>query len=129
VPRRHHRDEFASDAGGDPDDNSRAAVNQQAGGGTANHKPAYRRFASHAADLPRWRLDLGEDPVEFDSRNLTVTDQRTGESCCLRGWKSFGISGVVIGDRSHRALAGTPDVWVRAEQPPTIGRWHQMGTP
>jgi hypothetical protein len=127
------------------------AVTCRASGAPEEQRPANRRFTVHRIDqpiaqgpsfesaddarnyldeletLPRWRLDLNDDSVEFDSRALTVTDRRTGDSFCLKGWKSFGISGL-IGDAIPGASAGTRHISVVAESPPTIGHWHRVDT-
>ncbi|EID13931.1 hypothetical protein MXEN_09624 [Mycobacterium xenopi RIVM700367] len=59
--------------------------------------------------LPRWRLDLDES-VEFDAVDLTIADNRTGESFCLKAASRSGISFV-------------------AAEPPGVGRWYKVGLP
>lgn|GEM_PF-1526212 len=126
------------------------AVTCRAGGGSSPDEPEHRRFTVHRIDdpvahgpsfataddvrdyldhlnrLPRWRLDLDDDSIDFDRVTLTVADKRTGESFCLRGWKSFGIDGVVGGDDRRGAPAG--HLSVVAAKPPTIGRWYRVDT-
>jgi hypothetical protein len=126
------------------------AVTCRAGGGSSADEPDHRRFTVHRIDhpvahgpsfdtaddvhhylddlkkLPRWRLDLDDDSIDFDRVTLTVADKRTGESFCLRGWKSSGINGVVSGDERRGALAG--HISVIAAKPPTIGRWYRANT-
>lgn len=127
------------------------AVTCRPGGSGTHGDPPCRRFTVHRVDhpagngpsfataeevrsylarlekLPRWRLDLGDDSVDFDSKTLTVTDKATGESFSLRGWNSFGIAGVVAGERRGRNV-GPRHISVVAEKPPTIGRWYKEDT-
>jgi hypothetical protein len=126
------------------------AVTCQAGGGAHKEPATHRRFTVHRIDhpvahgpsfesaddvrsyldalkkLPRWRLDLDDNSVEFDNRTLTVTDKRSGEGFCLKGWKSFGINGVLVGAETPGAAAGTRYISVVADEPPTIGDWTKL---
>ncbi len=86
---------------------------------------AVRAHLDELAKLPRWRLDLDDDSIRFDTTTLTVTDKRTGESFCLKAWKSFGIAGVILGDHTPSAPGGVRHISVVAEQPPTIGHWYK----
>lgn len=123
------------------------AVTRHAGVGPGTHDPIAAQFTVHRIDhpadqgpsfdtadavrahldelakLPRWRLDLDDDSIRFDTTSLTVTDKRTGESFCLKAWKSFGIAGV-IGDQTPGAPVGVRHISVVAERPPTIGHWY-----
>lgn len=83
-----------------------------------------RAHLDELAKLPRWRLDLDDDSIRFDTTTLTVTDKRTGESFCLKAWKSFGIAGVILGDQTPCAPVGVRHISVVAERPPTIGHWY-----
>jgi len=85
---------------------------------------AVRAHLDELAKLPRWRLDLDDESIRFDTTTLTVTDKRTGESFCLKAWKSFGIAGVILGDQTPCAPVGVRHISVVAERPPTIGHWY-----
>ena len=124
------------------------AVTGHAGAGPGTHDPTARQFTVHRIDhpvaqgpsfdtadavrahldelakLPRWRLDLDDDSIRFDTTTLTVTDKRTGENFCLKAWKSFGIAGVILGDQTPGAPVSVRHISVVAEHPPTIGHWY-----
>lgn len=85
---------------------------------------AVRAHLDELARLPRWRLDLDDDSIRFDTTTLTVTDKRTGESFCLKAWKSFGIAGIILGDQTPGAPVGVRHISVVAEHPPAIGHWY-----
>jgi hypothetical protein len=125
------------------------AVTWAAGGELDIDEPTYRRFTVHRIDkpvasgprfdtaadvhahldklgkLPRWRLDLDDDSIEFDNTELAITDKRTGESFCLKGWKSLGVTGVATGDERPGAYEGAQNLSVVADEPPTIGHWYK----
>jgi hypothetical protein len=75
--------------------------------------------------LPRWRLDLDDDSIEFDNKELTITDTRTGVSLCLKGWRSLGFTGQAPVGGQAGAYDGATHISVVAEEPPTIGRWYK----
>ncbi|BBY08407.1 hypothetical protein [Mycobacterium noviomagense] len=125
------------------------AVTCQPGAGVGDDDPARRRFNVHRIDhpvghgpsfdnaaevrahldrlakLPRWRLDLDDESVTFDSTKLTITDKQSGESFSLKGWKSFGISGMASAQKAPGASVGVRHISVAAEEPPTVGRWNR----
>lgn len=75
--------------------------------------------------LPHWRLDLDDDSIEFDNEELTITDKRTGESFCLKGWQSLGITGRAAEGQRAGAYEGAQHISVASQEPPTIGRWYK----
>lgn len=128
------------------------AVTMAAGGEIGTTENAYRRFTLHRIDkpvasgprfgtaadvhayldeldkLPRWRLDLDDESVEFDNEELTITDTQSGESLCLKGWRSLGITGAAAtGGEQAGAYAGARHISVASDQAPTIGRWYKSG--
>jgi hypothetical protein len=126
------------------------AVSVAAGTELGTNEPhSYRRFTIHRIDkpvasgpsfdtaanahvyldeverLPRWRLDLNDDSIAFDNKELTITDVRTGDSFCLKGWKSLGVTGSATGGGQAGAYDGATHISVAANDPPTIGRWYK----
>jgi hypothetical protein len=126
------------------------AVTMAAGGEIGTTQPhSYRRFTVHRIDkpvasgpsfetaadvnsyldevekLPRWRLDLDDDSIKFDNEELTITDAQSGESFCLKGWKSLGFTGVATGVERSGAYEGARHISVAADEPPAIGRWYK----
>jgi hypothetical protein len=75
--------------------------------------------------LPRWRLDLGDDSIKFDNKELTITDTQTGESICLKGWTSLGFTGNAEGGGHAGAYDGAKHISVATDEPPTVGRWYK----
>jgi hypothetical protein len=122
----HHAD---ADPALDPPADRRFTVHrmdQPSGEGPTFHSARdVRGYLDGLEKLPRWQLDLDDDSVEFDNTTLTVTDKNSGESFCLRGWKSFGISGMLTASAAPGASPHPRQISVVAEQPPTIGHWHQ----
>jgi hypothetical protein len=124
------------------------AVTCQPGAGI-DDDPARRRFTVHRIDhpvghgpsfdtadevrahlerlarLPRWRLDLDDESITFDSAKLTITDKQSGESFSLKGWKSFGIAGVASADKTPGGSVGVRHISVAAKEPPAVGRWYR----
>jgi hypothetical protein len=75
--------------------------------------------------LPRWQLDLDDDSIRFDNRELTITDTRTGESFCLKGWNSLGITGRAKDGGHAGAYEGARHISLAADEPPAVGRWYK----
>ncbi|WP_459979993.1 hypothetical protein, partial [Mycobacterium avium] len=126
------------------------AVTMSAGGEVGTKDPqSYRRFTVHRIDkpvasgpsfataaevesfldavekLPRWRLDLDDGSITFDNTELTVTDVRTGESFCLKGWTSLGVTGRATHGGQAGAYDGARHISIATDEPPTIGRWYK----
>jgi hypothetical protein len=126
------------------------AVTMATGAELGTNQPhSYRRFTVHRIDkpvasgpsfetaaevhsyldelekLPRWRLDLDDDSIKFDNKELTITDTRTGDSFCLKGWKSLGITGRAAGSGRSRAYDGARHISLATDEPPTVGRWYK----
>jgi hypothetical protein len=126
------------------------AITMAAGGEFGTNAPqSYRRFSVHRIDkpvasgpkfdtaaevhsylddieqLPRWRLDLDDESIEFDNEELTITDTKSGDSFCLKGWKSLGITGTAAAGQRPGAYEGARHISVASEEPPTVGRWYK----
>ncbi|WP_202378074.1 hypothetical protein [Mycobacterium paraintracellulare] len=75
--------------------------------------------------LPRWRLDFDDPSIEFDNDELAITDTQSGDSFCLKGWKSLGITGVATGGERSGAYEGARHISVATDEPPTVGHWYK----
>lgn len=81
-------------------------------------------YLDELAQLPLWRLDLGDESIEFDNTELTIRDKATGESFCLKGW-GLGVTGSASTGASAGRYEGAKHLSVRSDQLPTIGRWYK----
>jgi hypothetical protein len=78
-------------------------------------------YLAHVATFPRYCLKLDGNPrlvieTEEDGKNIRITDKLSGEH--------FAIRSADLGSFNIRS-AGTTQLCVHADNPPTIGDWTQ----